>query len=92
MAMLPSALRYSIRNTRALAVFDERDDVVAAVEEARKFQLEVAVADDLVEHRFFRRDVGLVLDQVGPRPAELDGVANFRRAAILHRESVDPLS
>lgn len=34
----------------ALAVFDERDNVVAAIEEAREFQLEVAVADDLVEH------------------------------------------
>jgi hypothetical protein len=38
---------------RALAVFDEGDDVVAAIEEAREFQFIIVVADDLVEHRFF---------------------------------------
>jgi hypothetical protein len=47
---------------RALAVLNERDNVVAGVEEAREFQLVVAVPDDLVEHRFLRCDVGLILD------------------------------
>ena len=48
------------------------------------------VTNDLVEQRFFRCDVGLILDQVRSRPAQLDGIANLRGATILHRQALIP--
>ena len=74
---------------RALAILDEGHDVVASVEEPGEIQLKLAVADDLVEDRFFWNEIGLVLDQVGPGLAELYRVTNLRRATILNGQRID---
>ena len=66
-----------------------KDTISSHPSRKRNLQLETEFADDLVEDRFFRDEIRLVLHQVGPRLAELDRVAHFGRAAILHRQRVD---
>lgn len=67
---------------RALGVFDEGDDVPAAVQKHRHVQLETAIANDFIEHRPLGNEESVIFHQMRARFAQL----------IVSRISVLPLS
>jgi hypothetical protein len=60
------------------------NDIVTAFEECGKFELQMAVSDDLVENTFPGDDVRLVVRDKGSGVFELNVIPDFRSPAVLN--------